>query len=383
MLLIALKMLLGDRLKYGALVVGVAFASLLITQQASIFNGFARQTGAWIRDTDVADLWVMDEQVEFTIDLKPMVETQLGRVRGVEGVEWAVPVYMNFFNAVFPDGTQRNVRVVGIDDATLIGGPPTMVEGSLADLRQDKAVLMNAEMAATSLLLKRHPGGPRPMRVGDRLSFNDNEVKVVGSYRATKEFFWEPIFYTTFSRAKFLYKDRRRSLTYMMVKVRDGTSAEDVQRRIAEVRGVKALTGEQFEALTREWILRETGILVNFGITIALGVIIGLLVAGQTFYTFVLDNLRHFGALKAMGVSNARAVAMLSVQTVVVALIGYGIGVGVASLSGMLLVKGGLAFEMSWPIPLIAGTAVLICCLLAGMLGMVRVVRLEPAMVFK
>jgi putative ABC transport system permease protein len=135
--------------------------------------------------------------------------------------------------------------------------------------------------------------------------------------------------------------------------------------------------------VTQEWILRETGILINFGITIALGVVIGLLVAGQTFYTFVLDNLKHFGALKAMGVSNGRAVGMLTVQTIVVAGIGYGIGVGAAAISGMVLAGGGLAFEMSWPIPIVAGTAVMICCLLAGLLGMLRVVRLEPAVVFK
>lgn len=383
MFLIALKMLIGDRTKYLALVIGIAFASLLITQQASIFNGYARQTGAWIRDNANVDLWVMDQQVEFTIDLKPMIDTQLGRVRGVEGVDWAVPVYMNFFNAVFPDGTQRNVRVIGLDDATLIGAPPVMIEGKLSDLRRDKAVLMNADLADGPLMLKRNPTGPRPMRVGDRLSLNDNEVVVAGSYRATKEFFWEPIFYTTYSRAKFLRADQRRSLSYVMVGLKPGADATLVRQRIEALRGLKALTSEEFEAVTRDWILRETGILINFGMTIALGVVIGLLVAGQTFYTFVLDNLKHFGSLKAMGVSNPLAIGMLAVQTLVVAGMGYGIGVGAAAVSGMVLGGSGLAFEMNWSIPLLAGLGVMCCCLLAGLLGMLRVIRLEPAVVFK
>lgn len=383
MLLTALKMLIGDRTKYTALVVGIAFASLLITQQASIFNGYARQTGSWIRDNANVDLWVMDHQVEFTIDLKPMIETQLGRVRGVEGVAWAVPVYMNFFNAIFPDGTQRNVRVIGLDDATLIGGPPVMVEGQLSDLRQDKAVLMNADLADGPLMLKRDPSGPRPMRVGDRLSLNDNEVVVVGSYRATKEFFWEPIFYTTYSRAKFLRADQRRSLNYIMVGLKSGADPTLVRQRIENLRGIKALTSEEFETVTRNWILRETGILINFGITIMLGVVIGLLVAGQTFYTFVLDNLKYFGALKAMGVSNAQVIGMLSVQTLVVSTMGYGIGVGSAALTGRILGGSGLAFEMSWSIPILAGSGIVCCCLLAGLLGMIRVIRLEPAIVFK
>jgi len=59
---IAYKMLTGDRLKYFGLIAGIAFASLLVAQQASILIGFSHQTGAFIRDTAQADLWLMDSQ---------------------------------------------------------------------------------------------------------------------------------------------------------------------------------------------------------------------------------------------------------------------------------------------------------------------------------
>jgi putative ABC transport system permease protein len=384
MILVALKMLVGDKLKYLTLVVGIAFASLLITQQASIFNGYARQTGAWIRDSSVGDLWVMDEQVDMSVDLKPMSDTTLNRIRGVEGVEWAVPMYYGFVSAIFPDGTRRNVRVIGLDDASLIGAPPTMIEGTLADLRKDKAVLMNADLADGPLTLKRNESGPRPMRVGDRLSFNDNEVVVQGSYRATREFFWEPVFYTTFSRARFIYKDQRKGLQYVLVKVEAGKDVGQVRQAIAALGGsIDALTNKQWEDRTMWWILQETGILINFGITIMLGLVIGLLVAGQTFYTFVVDNLRHFGALKAMGVRNFAIVRMISTQVAVVSMIGFGIGVGLAVMSGKSLGGVGLAFEMNWQIIAAGATGILVCSLLAGLLGLVRVIRLEPAIVFR
>jgi putative ABC transport system permease protein len=378
--LVALKMLVGDRMKYFALVAGVAFAALLITQQASIFTGYARQTGAWIRDSAIADLWVMDAQVDHTDDIKPMVETALQRVRGVDGVAWAVPMYKNFVNAVLPDGTRRNVRIVGIDDATLTGGPPEMVQGQLADLRRDRALLMNV---ASDLRLERGPGPARMLTVGDRIGLEDVDAVIVGSYRATPEFFWEPVFYSTYSRAKQIYKDQRKPLMYTLVKVRDDASVQDVARRIEASTGLKALTNDQFESETMWWILNATGILVNFGITIVLGIVIGLLVAGQTFYTFVLDNLRHFGALKAMGVSNARIVAMMTVQVFVVALLGYGLGVGGASITGAAFAGSGLAFEMPWVIPVIGLGAVLLCCTLAGFLSLIRVLRVEPGVVFR
>jgi len=379
MILVAIKMLIGDRVKYIALVAGVAFAALLITQQAAIFTGYALRMGAWVRDTSSADLWVMDEQVEHTEDFKPMLDTALQRVRGVEGVEWAAPMFKGFVNAVMPDGTRQNVRVIGIDDATLAGGPPEMSQGEVADLRTDRGVLINA---AAKISLDRFDN-PRLLTVGDRMSLNDNEAVIVGSYHASPEFFWEPVFYTTYSRARTFDTSQRKTLTYMIVKVKPGLDVNAVRERIESSTGLAALTNLQFDQRSTWWIMNATGILVNFGITITLGVVIGLLVAGQTFYTFVLDNLRNFASLKAMGVSNPRMVGMMVVQVTVVTLIGYGLGLGGAALTGSAFASAGLAFAMPWQIPLLGLTAVLISCVLAGGLSMLRVLRLEPGIVFR
>ena len=172
-------------------------------------------------------------------------------------------------------------------------------------------------------------------------------------------------------------------MCYVLVKLMPDVDVRQVAQRIETTTGLKAYTGGEFERLTADYILRKTGILVNFGMTIGLGFLIGLLVAGQTFYTFVLDNLRHFAALKAMGTANTTVLRMLSLQVVTVGSIGYGIGLGGASVTGMMFDKVGLAFQMPWPVPVVGGLAVLTCCLIAGMLGMVRVIRLEPSVVFK
>src|SRR5688572_18279840 len=113
--LVALKMLVGDKLKYIALVAGVAFAALLITQQASIFTGFTMQIGQWVRDASgAADLCVMDDQVEFDNDFKPMSNTTLQRVRGIEGVGWAMPMYEDYLRVRLPDGTLVLSRIIGL-----------------------------------------------------------------------------------------------------------------------------------------------------------------------------------------------------------------------------------------------------------------------------
>lgn len=378
--LIALKMLIGDRLKYISLVAGIAFAALLVTQQSSIFTGFARQMGAWVRDTDVADLWVMDEQVEFVDDFKPMAETKLQRVRSVDGVQWAVPMYKNYLRTRLPDGTEIQTRIVGLDDATLLGAPQ-IVEGRVEDLRRDRAVMVNVKHAATLLKLKQDNN--RPLAVGDRITINDNQAIVVGFYRATREFFWDPVLYTTYTRALTWAPRERKQLGFVLVKARVGQDLRQLAERIRAQTGLVAFTGQEFADKTMYDLLTRTGILINFGITIALGFIIGVLVAGQTFFNFVIDNLRHFAALKAMGTANLTLLRMVMVQMLTVGLVGYGIGLGGAVVTGGIFSKGGLAFEMPWQIPVFGAVAILGCCLGAGLISLYRVVRMEPGIVFK
>ena len=378
---IALKMLVGDRLKYLSLVAGLAFASLLIVQQGSIFSGFAGQMGAWIRDTDVADLWVMDDQVQFVDDFKPIPADRLQRVRGLDGVAWAVPLFKGYLPVQLPDGTVVQCRVVGLDDATLMGGPRDMVRGTLGDLRQDRAVFINVDQATTTLRAARTDN--RPLAVGDHLSINDNDAVVAGTYRASKEFFWDPVLYTTYSRALAWAPRQRKLLNFVLVKGRPGTDLKALAAQVKRTTGLSAYTSDQFDRKSTWDLLGRTGILINFGITIALGFVIGALIAGQTFYMFVLDNLKHFGALKAMGAGNGTIARMIFLQTAVAGLVAYGVGLAAACISGLVAPHVGLAYRMAWQVPVVGVVAILLCCGFAAALSLLRILRLEPAVVFK
>jgi putative ABC transport system permease protein len=380
MLFVALKMLCADRMKYYGLIVGIAFAAMLITQQASILVGLTMQTGAFIRDTSQADLWVMDPQVRFSQDALPLRDTVLQQTRGVPGVDWAVPLFQSFVPGQMADGTRFNMLLVGIDDATLVGGPPEMERGTLADLRRDRAVFVDA-MAPDKLRMKN--GGGRSVAVGDRLSINDHDAFVAGSYRGRPSFFWEPVLYTTYARALQYAPPQRKLMSFVLVKVKRGDDIAAVARAIGSTTGLAVRTNRQFIALTADYILRETGILINFGMAVALGFVIGLLVAGQTLYTFTVDNLRHYGSLKAMGVGDRSLAAMVLLQALVVAFLGYGIGVGAASVMGIFLTRAGLAFVMPWQVPAFTAAAIVVICSASAVLSLRRVFRLEPAMVFR
>jgi putative ABC transport system permease protein len=139
---VAWRMLTGDRAKYLSLVVGLAFAVLLITQQGSIFTGIMTRTFAMVTDIAAARVWVMDPGVQYPDDLKPMKDSDLSRVRDVPGVDWAVPLFKSNGRARTADGSFQTVFVFGLDAATLLGGPSKFLEGELTDLWQPDAVVV-------------------------------------------------------------------------------------------------------------------------------------------------------------------------------------------------------------------------------------------------
>jgi putative ABC transport system permease protein len=382
---IALEMLIGDRAKFFGILMGLTFASLLITQQMAIFIGLMTRTYGFVTDAQLPDVWVMDEKVQFVDDMKPLQETQLYRTRSVEGVEWAVPMYRGFLRARLDDGNFQMCIVNGLDDATLIGGPARMVAGSLEDLRRSEGVIVDVEAAQDKLAKPPLvPGGPRiPLELGDTLEINDHRAVVVGFCRTSPTLMAYPVVYTTYSRALNFAPKERKLLSFVLVKAKAGVAIPDVCQRISQATGLAARPREELQQLTEEYYMKYTGIPVNFGIAVLLGFIVGVAIAGQTFYNFTLEHLRHFGALKAMGASNRTLLGMILLQAVLVGAIGYGLGVGGAALFGELTKHTALAFHFPWRLLFMSAGAIALICVLSALISIRKVFRLEPAVVFK
>ena len=380
---VAIKMLMGDRAKYIGIVIGLTFAALLMTQQMSIFVGLMSRTFGFITDTSLPQIWVMDPKVQYIDDLKPMQDTELYRVRGVEGVEWAMPLYKGILRARLSNGTFQSCNVIGLDDSTLIGGPPEMVEGTLADLRRAEGVIVD-EVGASGKLAHQNADGTRtPLRVGDTLELNDHRAVVVGICRVSRTFQSQPVIYTTYSRATTFAPRERKLLSFILASAAPGTDPEVLCQRIQAETGLAAYTAPRFKWLTVSYFLKNTGIPINFGISTILGLIVGAAIAGQTFYNFTLDNIKQFGALKAMGASNLLLLRMILLQALVVGFVGYGVGVGCASFFGSSAGRTELAFLLLPQTLLIVAGAVLVVCMLSAVISAWKVLRLEPAIVFK
>lgn len=387
MLLLAIKILIGDKAKFIGIVLGLSFASFIIVQQSSIFAGLMSRTFGFITDTSQADIWVMDEKVQFIDDSKPLRDTQLYLVRGIEGVNWAVPFYKGLLKARLKSGNFQMCNVIGIDNATLIGGPPKMYEGEIVDLRLVDAIIVN-KVGAEGMLAENGIINPEnkpiiPLRVGETIEINDHRAQVVGICEATRTFQSRPVIYTTYNRALTFAPYERKQLSFILVKALPNVPVKTLCERITAQTGLAAYSNSEFKRHTFMYYMKNTGIPLNFGIAVVLGVIIGMAISGQTFYNFILDNLRYLATFKAMGANNRLLTKMVLLQAGWVGFIGWGLGVGAAAAFGWLSRNSELSFLLMWQIFLFSGFVMFLITGLSAWIGLSRVYRLDPAIVFK
>ncbi len=375
---VALKMLTSDRAKYLGLIFAIAFSSFLMAHQASIFAGIMDRTRSQIVDVTDADVWVMDRNTQYFDEASALTDNDLYRVRGVNGVKWAVPFFKGQPRARSDDGKFRVVILLGLDDASLVGAPRKMVLGSVDDLRQpDTAIIDEAGYRFF------FPDGP--LQLGQVLEMNDHRVRLVGICNASAPFTNFPVVFTRYSQALTYVGRERKLLSFILAKPELGVSIAELNRRIESATGLRAMSGAQFGWATIVYYLKNTGIPVNFGLTVAIALIVGTVVAGQTFYIFTIENLKQFGALKAIGVSDRRIVGMIVLQALVVGAIGYSLGMGMAASFFAIFVNkiATRGIVLLWQVMLGDAAIVLLIVLVASIMSIRRVLVLEPAVVFR
>lgn len=375
---VAWRMLVGDTTKYLGLVFGISFATLLMAQQISIFVGILKRTGSQVLDVRDAPIWVMDAKTRFIDEAPGIPDTDLMRVRGVAEVAWAVKLYKGQVTARLAAGDFRAVVLFGLDDNSLVGAPSEMIAGALSDLNQPDAVII--DQAGYEYMW---PG--QPIELGREFELNDRRARLVGVCKASPPFTTLPVLYSRYSTVRGFVPRQRNLMNFVLVQPRDERAAETTCLAIQQQTGLAAYTRDQFFWKTVRYFLATTGIPVNFGITITLGFIVGAAITGQTFYLFTIENLKQFGALKAMGVTNSRILMMIGLQAIVVGFVGYGIGIGLTAgffeATKNITHLAGLYLQ---PLAAIGvGIAVVAIILLSALIASIKVLVLEPAVVFR
>lgn len=371
---IALKLLVNDRGKFAALIVGITFAIFLIVQLTSIFSGILAKASSTVINTG-ARVWVMDPSLQNPLNTIPLPDYVLDAVRSINGVKYAVPLYSGVGLVKLNSGVYEPATVLGLDDTSLLGRPD-MIEGRIEDIYADNAFIAVKDQEFHKL--------DNPT-LGTTFEINDNRGVIVGIARVpVGSLFGIPTLYTTYNRAIQYLPNTRFTIAYVLVKPKSEAAIPGIIKAVAKV-GYLAMTDEQFEEKISNYYKYQTGIGTNILMMTLIGFLVGLSISGQTFYTFVLENLEKFGALKAIGAKNSELVSMILFQAIFACVIGYGLGVGLSSV----LIAMGKRFVPSYTADIGFGNlflAFILVLLIAGLSSLVavrKVIRVQPFEIFR
>jgi putative ABC transport system permease protein len=371
---LAFKLLINDSAKFRALLVGISFAVFLMIEMTSLFAGILNKSSATVINVG-AKIWVMDPAVQTIASSIGMPAYVLDAVRSVDGVKYAVPLYSGAALVKLRDGTYQAVTVIGLDDASLFGWP-LMKQGKIEDIYAENGFIAIDDAEFVKL---KNP------TLGTDFELNDHRGVVVGiATVASSGLFGTPTLYTTYQRAVTYIPSSRYTTSYILVEPK---SAADIAHIKAAVRamGYVAFTKDEFMARISRFYKYETGLGTNIMLMTVISFVVGLSISGQTFYTFILENLEKFGALKAIGAKRHELVAMILFQATFTALTGYGLGVGlcVALVSLARLRIPDYAAIITYRNLALAFGMVIVIAATSSYLGIRRVLRIEPFDIFR
>jgi putative ABC transport system permease protein len=371
---VAYKLIVNDRAKFAALLVGITFAVFLMIMMTSMFAGILGKASSTVTNV-AAQVWVMDPGVNNVSSSMPMPDYVLDAVRSINGVRYAVPLYSGAALVKLRNGTYQAVTVIGLDDASLLGRP-NLVEGQIEDLYGENAFAVVRDSEYPKL------GSPK---LGTEFELNDHRAVITGIAEvAVSGLFGIPTLYTTYNRAIQYIPSMRFTLSFVLVEPTSKESIPAIKKVVKEM-GYEALTANEFKEKIATFYKYQTGLGTNVLLMTVISFIVGLSISGQTFYTFILENLEKFGALKAIGAKGSVLISMILFQAAFTALTSYGLGIGLASLtiSVAKLRLPSYAATVTLPNLVVAFVMVVIIAAISSFIGIRKVIRIEPFEIFR
>jgi putative ABC transport system permease protein len=272
-------------------------------------------------------------------------------------------------------GDFQSVSIVGLDDSSLLGRPQ-IVSGNIQDIFAENAFIAIEDSEFRKL---ENP------KVGTEFELNDHRGVIVGiAHVASSGLFGVPTLYTTYNRALQYIPNTRFTISYLLVEPKSPQDIANIKKRVASA-GFLALTQDEFMQKISDFYLYQTGLGTNMFLMTAISFIVGLSISGQTFYTFILENLEKFGALKAIGAKSHELILMILFQATFVSLTGYGLGVGLCALTiwaAKLYLPDYAAVIIYYNLFLALGMVVIIAAL-SSYIGVRKVLRIEPFDIFR
>jgi len=369
---IGLRMMFHDRLKLAGTLFGVVFAVVLGNFQTGTFLSLLFKNRMFVENTPV-DIWITPPGTRQFQAATPLSDSQLNRARATEGVDWAEPLLVTVNQLKLPNGGGEQVSLVGTRAPRFAGGPWNLVAGSTEALRIPNGVIFeDAE--------REKFGG---LNLGSVREVNGHQVQVVGFTWGLLPF--APAYaFAELDLAREISKFPADKFSFAMVKVKDGASRDEVKTRLqAALPDTRVMTRDEYMHEILMYILTATQIGFSFGTSTFMGLLVGLITVALSMFSSVVDNMRQFGTLKAIGSTTGDLARLLFVQAVSYGVLGSVIGLGAVSSLVQAMRNPQLTPVLPWQAFAVTLVTMVAACVAASVLALMRLRKLEPAMVFR
>jgi len=370
---IALETLIADRAKLLTALVGVVFSIVLVNIQGGFFLGLIGRASLLV-DSSQADIWVGHKgmhNVDFPRDIP---RRWIQRVRGVPGVRRAEPYLIGWADVTLPSGNWENAVVIGFERSGRMGTPWNFAQGGAESLLHTDAIAFDE--SETEKL--------ESPALGQLRELGARRVRVTATTRGITGFLVAPYIFTTFERAAACLQKPAEVCSYFLVQLEPGANPQEVcaaiRRRLPDL---DVYTRDEYAAVSINFWMTRTGLGISFGAATLLGLLVGMVMVGQTLYALVLDRMEEFGTLKAIGAKEGQIYSLLLVQAIVLAAIGALLGLALAWGIQSAYSTPRAPIVIPWWLSMGSAALVLAICLLASLLPYYRIRKLDPLIVLQ
>ncbi|MCK6533679.1 MAG: ABC transporter permease [Polyangiaceae bacterium] len=374
MLRIALQSLAHDRGKLVASIAGVAFAATLVFAQVGLYAGFLQSSSAVIRHVG-GDVWVMARGT-VVVDNGERLSAGSREIAAAHPcVERVRGLVLSFQALRKPNGSLEAVQIVGFEPSPKRVVPWAMARGLPQDLHAPMRVAVD-RLDVEKLAIDGDP-------IGAELGIGRESVRVAAVTDGIRAFTLAPYVFAELDTARRLALLGADQAFYWVLDLARPECASDVVAAVDRHPDLVARRTDDFREMTETYWVAGSGAGAALGFSALLGLVVGVVIVGQTLYAVTKEHMRELATLKAIGASPAEIVSFVAWQAAFLALVGGGLGLGMAFGVRNLAVDAGLTIVLSGPVLGVGCGAVLMMCAVASLWSVRAVLALEAAEVFR
>lgn len=371
---IALLTLLYDKPKLIASIAGVAFAATLAFVQNALYEGFLYTSSAMITRMG-GDLWVMASGTDVLDNVEVLSAGTRSMIANHPCVTRVRPLIFTWAFVRKAGKTRDTVRVVGVDPSQMPLVPWEMKEGLPSDLNAPMRIGID-ECDLGKLQIKGDP-----MRA--TMNIMGHTVYVSAVTRGVRSFTLLPFVFANIPDARRLTGLSDGEVNYWVLDVEDKQCIPEVAAYIEKHPELQAERTKEFVKKSQDYWINGSGIGAVLAFSALLGLMVGGVIVGQTLYSMARDYQMELSTLKAIGATNFEIVGFVAWQMGFMMTIGTGLGLLASSVIAHMAGKAGMIMILSAEVIFKSSMVIALTCLVASVMSIRQIIKVEAAEVFQ